>query len=127
MAIVPTITTMKCSNIQMNPECYTFEPIRCSGNTKNIGHASAFIDTLTSAPGWASVTVYVTYKNMGGVVTTFVILETMGREVYDVVGEKIYLKVESPLNWTLLFDSLAQKGALMRERRGKDENLGSKI
>jgi len=64
---------------------------------------------------------------MGGVVTAFVVLETTGQEVYDVVGEKICLKVESPLNWTLLFDSFAQKGALMRERKGKDENLGSKI
>ena len=63
MAIVPTITTMKCSNIQMNPERYTFEPIRCFGNTKN---RSAFIDTLTSAPGWASVTVFVDIQKYGG-------------------------------------------------------------
>ena len=78
---------MKCSNIQMNLERYTFEPIRCFGNTKN---RSAIIDTRTSAPGWGSVTVlFDIQKCGGGVVTTFVTLERMGREVYDVVGEKI--------------------------------------
>ena len=87
MAIVPTITTMKCSNIQMNLERYTFEPIWCFRNTKN---RSAIIDTRTSAPGWAAVTVLVDIQKCGGgFVTTFVTLERMGREVYDVVGEKI--------------------------------------
>ena len=41
--------------------------------------------------------------------------------------ERKLRKGQESSNSTLLFDSLAQKSALMRERKGKDENLDSKI